>query len=128
MDNFINFFPHKLSKDIINVIYKYNDISTKNLVRLISPIRKLGRFTIKPGLTIMDIIIRALINGYEGFLIYNYKVNIELISYIKNNINDKRIKYILQDETYMFYFDNTMDLECIDIDSLDCLVYYQRIN
>ena len=98
MDNLNTYLNTYLSKNIIKIIFNYNDISTDNL-RKIKPKYLCLDYKLNTDYTVLDIIIKCLQLGFRGFYLYKDKTPI-IYKYISENINDTRIK-IYNNEHYV---------------------------
>lgn len=94
---------NNLTKDINNIINNYLDVSTKHLIKIIPKKRISMNKGIKKGITLLDILIKCLQLGYNGFYINS---DIDDNNYrLTDEINDDRISHDIKDNEYFFYFD-----------------------
>jgi cellulase/cellobiase CelA1 len=119
----MNNFNHNISK----LILQYINYTTDNLKKNFGNKTRDTGYVINPNLTCLDIIVKCLRIGYEGFYMSNSYVN--SLKYIKSTINDKRIKIYINDINTYFYIDNIHENEksCKDIFSLDNVVLIKNM-
>lgn len=107
MDNLNTYLNTYLSKNIIKIIFNYNDISTDNL-RKIKPKYKYLNYKLNTNYTVLDIIIKCLQLGFKGFYLYKNKTP-SIYKYIIENINDTRIKIYNNEDYVRFHIENIND-------------------
>lgn len=97
----------KLSKNITNIIYKYNDTSIENLSKIRKNVKYNYNINIR-NFSILDMIIKLYQYGYGGFYVEN--TFHDLIKHLISRIDDDRIKVFNAGQTTQFYLEYSTTL------------------
>ena len=116
MDTYLTF-----SIDIIGIINKYIDYSSKNLIKIAKQ-NEYKQYTYLKFYSLLDLILKCVFNGYIGFYYLDTHLTVELTSRFKEEVKKYNTLTLIEKKYITIKLRNGNDKDLLDLKELKFLL------